>query len=496
MPVMPPIPQTPAQSNDAFITGLVGDLLRQQETTLQTRTPTFSEDTLSKLLAGQQAQAQLSPLEEQMKRVNELRRFAAPQGRGAGDVYQAANPLEHIGALMSSLAANKQYGTLEEKAKALRGQVASGQGADALMKAQLAEATLSNRTNTGANQLINALLRLRGQNQTQDRFERRLSLSERSQLFKEMKMKGSPYYVRNSKGELMHVFSDSLGNTINTETDQKVNLGADWIVVDDPNLDEILANHPKGYYKEILEDRKAYLDLSELGEASRSLSEADKQELNDEGIYTILKGVTPGFADSYVETHFNNFSPSTKRYLAAVGRVMASIRHKLYGAAVTGNEQSFLDSFSAGATGLSFDDRMHRIDNMMDDVLRAGRSISTKPTHNIYRDLPEWTPLKPTIRQNTQQVKSPTAIPDTEGRNVDSEAAAKAKALVNKAGDYATDKVNNLLSADPQTMTGDILNSFRNDLESIDVESLSDKDFEKYLKLIKEAKKKALADGQ
>jgi len=66
---------------------------------------------------------------EQMTRADALRRDA-PQGRYAGGVYQAANPLEHIASTMNNMKQRDAYDTAQGELGAAReGEQATRQGA-------------------------------------------------------------------------------------------------------------------------------------------------------------------------------------------------------------------------------------------------------------------------------------------------------------------------------------------------------------------------------
>jgi hypothetical protein len=93
-----------------------------------------------------------------------------------------------------------------------------------------------------------------------------------------------------------------------------------------------------------------------------------------------------------MEQNRQNFSPRAKEYLAAVNRVGAGIRHKLYGSAVTVNEGAFFDGFSPTAVGVDFNTRVMRADGWVQEVLNDAKAYSTNPESSILRDLPAYAP--------------------------------------------------------------------------------------------------------
>ena len=84
---------------------------------------------IDQVRGGAQAQSQLAPLEAQLAEANALRGFQMPEGRQAGNVYMAANPLEMLASAVRGVGAEGRYNELNDQVTPLRDKAANLQGA-------------------------------------------------------------------------------------------------------------------------------------------------------------------------------------------------------------------------------------------------------------------------------------------------------------------------------------------------------------------------------
>ena len=57
----------------------------------------YDEETIAAILSLSGLSGQTQDIQQQQEFINQLRNSAGPTGRTAGNVYMAANPLEHVG---------------------------------------------------------------------------------------------------------------------------------------------------------------------------------------------------------------------------------------------------------------------------------------------------------------------------------------------------------------------------------------------------------------
>jgi len=57
----------------------------------------YDEDTIAAILSLSGLSGQTQDIQQQQEYINQLRNSAGPTGRTAGNIYMAANPLEHLG---------------------------------------------------------------------------------------------------------------------------------------------------------------------------------------------------------------------------------------------------------------------------------------------------------------------------------------------------------------------------------------------------------------
>lgn len=416
----------------------------------QDRSPVVPPEMLAQILAGQQAQSQLTPLQEQMTRVNELRGYREPQGYQAAGMYQAASPLAHIGRLLSGYANEKEYSSLNDQADALRGAVATGQGAATQAKYAQDEATLDLRAmkaaldaeriaslnqktqadiakgdqakgvpaayfnpNTGQTvhlrQAGNVMVDGEGnpfpltgdwmkwtdyRGAQKDNFDKEyktgaFDLKKWEAEQKANRQTGKPVMYESKSGETKWLRQTPSG-MVDVSTGEPVALTGDWEVARDKNLPNILDGYGKNLHRPITQTRKAYLDLYELNQTAKALTPEDIKALNKPGLNNIVKTLTPASFEVYMEQQHLDLSPRAKMYLATVNRVGAGIRHKLYGSAVTVNEGAFFDGFSPTAVGVDFNTRVMRADGLLDEIVNDAKAYSTDPESSILRDLPAY----------------------------------------------------------------------------------------------------------
>lgn len=444
MPI-PPTPTQPQVPNTA-------ELMQQYLASQKPAAPTVAPEMMEKILAGQQATSQLTPLQEQMTRVNELRGYQEPRGYQAAGMYQAASPLAHIGAFLNSYGSENEYKQLQDKANALRGTIAEGQGAATQAGFAQKDAALASAQQGRDIQMLSALIRAGNLGRLTEKDQAAQDLAERKFGFTQGKL-GKPVtyldesgnrqtFYESTKGivdangnpveiganwttpqEKMNqqkfdqkkfvdqqklnaqsgkpvMYSDKDGNNVwlrqtnqgmvNAEDGQPFALTGDWQISEDENLPLVLRDYGKNLHKPITQVRKAYLDVQGLQTAANKLTKEDIEQLNRPGLNNVVKSFTPASFETYLEQNRMNFTPRAKEYLAAVNRVGAGIRHELYGAAVTANENAFFESFSPTAVGVDFSTRKMRTDEMMRGILNEVNSYSTDPRTSIIRDLPKY----------------------------------------------------------------------------------------------------------
>jgi len=446
-PTMPTAPQ--AQQQPGISDDVLQQILARQNAPAS---PTVSPELLEKILSGQQAAAELTPLQTQMTRVNELRGYQEPQGYQAAGMYQAASPLAHIGAFLNSYGNEKEYKDLEAKAKALRGDVAAGQGAATTAGFLQKDAALASGQQGRDIQLLSAMIRAQNLDRLVNKDQATNQLGQDKLDFQRNKLgkpvtyiddqnnrqtfyesargivdaNGNPVEIGsnwttptekmnqqkfdqkafvdqqklNAQSGKPVMYTDRQGNNVwlrqtnqgmvNAEDGQPFALTGDWQISEDENLPLVLRDYGKNMHKPITEVRKAYLDVQGLSAAANKLTADDIKALNQPGLNNVVKTFSPASFETYLEQNRMNFTPRAKEYLAAVNRVGAGIRHELYGAAVTANENAFFESFSPTAVGVDFSTRKMRTDEMMRGILNEVNAYSTDPRTSIIRDLPKY----------------------------------------------------------------------------------------------------------
>lgn len=373
------------------------------------------EELIAQIVAGQQAQSQLGPIQEQMNRVDALRQYAPPQGRGMGGVYQAANPLAHIGALMSSIGGQRKFDKLSDQAGALRGTATEGAAAETRAKflqdqamqdirgrtrdtADLNATISALRAETGAQSAAHkqgiAEKNLVIKEQAQDVKEANQRLKEQQQEWKQAEadlkrnfLVGSAEEYVTPEGDVIQVGRDSESyKNLSEDGYPEISLkGLRKVTKDDKSAAEGLPAKDKSH---IFRLRKSYDDLNNIRDLAGKLSSEDVANLSRPGEDVAYKVLTPAAMETYIQNNQRNLSADAKEYLRSIAAFSAELRNRLFGSALTVNESVLAEAFLPSAVGLNFSDRMGRINAYAKEFDRW----STAYDRDIYRNMRKYEP--------------------------------------------------------------------------------------------------------
>lgn len=329
---------------------------------------------LAKQLRGIRASQQLAGIEKEREALAK-KQYKAPEGLGYDGVYQAANPVGHIGALMSGFANDQKSRDLAEQAKALRYQAGDDEAATAEMQFALGG-------QKGSDALGWAKFMHEMQKYQQDRFDKYNEFTG-----------DAKQYVDKKTGEIKWLRPTKYGYK-DTDTDKYMPLTSNFKEL---GSNEIFDRVPEKLHTQAASYRALYTSTMAVQDAAKKLTEKDMQDLSQPALMSTIEAFAPATLDAYLREHKIDLSDNAKAYLERTANLDAIVKHELYGAALTGGERSDFNKFATNADALDFKGRMRRLNSLMTGVLAKGRSLVDSPKfdQSIYSDLGEfdfWTP--------------------------------------------------------------------------------------------------------
>ena len=353
---------------------------------MQPAQPFLQEDPaqqlLQQMIAGQQAQTQLEPLQEQMKRADKLRQLQMPQGRSAGGVYQAANPLEFIGSMLQASQGRSDYDALAEQAAALRGDVMAGQAAQLQQaqgvsgltpwqQAKMAQEKAEHDESVRQFNLTNE--------QEQSEFERNLAVNQQKADLQKLEYdrklaqdEVDNYAVRDAKvmmapdGRTMVVgYNDALGMVDADNPREDRNFAGFTEMTDEVKsvINDLAAGGIKKP-KEYITAASAIKTMNQINERARGLSANDKRILNRPLRDMLAMSITPKPFEEWVKENWTqkDLTQNARSYLESIYDLASITRHARSGAQLTKMEKALADAYLASADGISVEARQRRMD--------------------------------------------------------------------------------------------------------------------------------------
>lgn len=349
---------------------------------------------LAKQLRGLRASQQLAGIEKEREALAK-KQYKAPEGLGYDGVYQAANPVGHIGALMSGFANDQKSRDLAEQAKALRYQAGDDEAATAEMQFALGGQKGSDSLGWAKfmyDMQQDYLKRMDAQNKTTGDAER---------------------YVNKDTGEVMWLRPTESGFK-NLATDDYMAMSGNIVPL---NSNAVYDRIPEKLQTKAESYRVLYTNTKAVQEAAKNLTERDMKDLSQPGLFSLIKGLTPQKLDAYIMQNGLELSANAKAYLEKAAALDGMIRHSEYGAALTGAEIRNYDEYAIGSPSLDFKGRVRRLNSLMDKVLSRGRALvdSNDFKDSIYSDLGKfdfWTPDYKDEPEGNIYEKFKQALPD------------------------------------------------------------------------------------
>lgn len=317
------------------------------------------EGTAQQMLQAREASLALPELQKQIQQQEALRQFQGPEARQHGSVYTAANPLEFLGSMLNSGVAGGKADRLTTQAQALRGEAAAGEMAAA-----------------------------------EDAFAQQQHAAEQEQAMLAQKQQAQAYRDEYMKKE---------GKT-------EEELERDY-------FNEAMERMPNSLEKEFSSNRNLVQQLNSVVTKARNLTAQDREDLN-QAFTSAMLDFSPKEMKGYLSNNILGLSSEAKDYLETVYSTAAGKRHSLSGAALSRYEGALFDSFAPSAEGVTFEDRMRRIDRMGDELTDSIQNISS--LYNIptpYRGVSPYqgwithdvTP--PTTEESSAGVPAPASAP-------------------------------------------------------------------------------------
>lgn len=362
MPITPLTPLTPSTPAPQ----------QQQQQMLQE--PILPPELLQRLVAAQRMQSNAAAASEEAKRAHELRGYAPQKGEGYGNVYQAAPLHGQIGKLMQALGREYKYDEAAERARALREQV------DPTAEQELEFRTAEERLKIARQHAMNN----QGK-QTDPTQPVTYKYKEGAKLYQHSESGEEAWLVRADGSDGSSVYLDD-------ETKQPVALTPEWrLHTDNPKW---IKGVPKRFQEEARGSRKLYSELSKLTLMAQQLTPQQQAEIDKPLLLATQKAMTPKAFEQYVMNEALGLSPETKKFLARASQIDAGIRNKLFGAALTQYEGAFAAAFLQSTPGISFADRMDRVDNIVGELKSGGKAI-TGGNRDLFSDLEPYFKYQP-----------------------------------------------------------------------------------------------------
>lgn len=370
----------------------------------------ITPEMLAQIMAGQEAQAALSPLEKQLALAEQMRGFQMPGGRSAGQVYQAANPLEFLGAMMSGIAGEREYGKLSEQAEALRKTVGTGKGAqqqaDLIADAQKAALNEYYKT-TRLSQMDTAENRKEQQRlDALKRHEDKMALAQ--QKWNTLSAKDKRKFANTDRAwnelsakqkediafkQQQFEFQKKVKEKQWTQAAEKHQLNVEEFKLDQRKFElkqeQIRKEQAKPFaglethqQKRVDNARGMISQMAKINENARQFTQADINFLNEIGTDAAIATLAPGGFEAWIESkRQKTTSERVRKYLTQVRSLAASMRHEIAGSALTANEQQLVRAFLPDTPGVSLNDQLQRLDDTAEMIMADVRPLKHAMTN-------------------------------------------------------------------------------------------------------------------
>lgn len=333
---------------------------------------------LANIARGQGAQSELSNVLRgpQMQQAMQLQNARMAPLQQNGLATRTPTLFDAFAQMSQNHRGNQQAKALQAQAQALRGEAQAGQ------QAQLEQESF--RRDEDYQRRLDA---------QKMAYEQNRNLAQEARAARGKEMRGDAETWVNNAGDQFNIYNtangpvDSQGNPVNLDGMRRQTEDSK------ASFSKLMQRIPSADRRGALDSFDELSSLSDINAAARKFTPEDFVKLNQAGVDTAVKGLTPAAWENYVQNNLKDYSPAVKGYLEKVNAYSAMRRKNLSGTAVTVMENQLNQTFLPNATGSNFEDMARRIDSEAQRNINALQNIDRLYGIGVMERAPIYAPL-------------------------------------------------------------------------------------------------------